>query len=55
LLEWGAPYVDVLGGDALVIAFEHTASPSARSATLSGRGARGAELVAALLPSERRG
>jgi tRNA threonylcarbamoyladenosine biosynthesis protein TsaE len=51
LLEWGAPYVDVLGGDALVIAFEHTASPSARSVTLSARGARGAELVALLMPS----
>ena len=48
LLEWGAPYVDVLGGDALVIAFEHTQSPSARRVTLTARGARGAELVAAL-------
>ncbi|HMJ52918.1 MAG TPA: tRNA (adenosine(37)-N6)-threonylcarbamoyltransferase complex ATPase subunit type 1 TsaE [Polyangiaceae bacterium] len=48
LLEWGTPYVDVLGGDALVIAFEHARSPSARRVTLSARGARGAELVAAL-------
>ena len=48
LLEWGAPYVDVLGGDALIIAFEHGASESARRVTLSARGPRGAELVARL-------
>ena len=48
LLEWGAPYIDVLGGDALVISFEHAASPSKRRVTLSARGARGAELLAEL-------
>jgi tRNA threonylcarbamoyladenosine biosynthesis protein TsaE len=48
LLEWGAPYVDVLGGDALIIAFEHGASPSARRVTLQARGTRGAEIMAGL-------
>jgi tRNA threonylcarbamoyladenosine biosynthesis protein TsaE len=48
LLEWGAPYADVLGGDALVLAFEHLASASARRARIDAAGARGAELVAAL-------
>jgi tRNA threonylcarbamoyladenosine biosynthesis protein TsaE len=48
LLEWGAPYIDVLGGEALGIAFEHGASPSARRATLSARGERGEELAALL-------
>ena len=48
LLEWGAPYVDVLGGDALVITFEHLASPSARRVTIGARGARGKELLLAL-------
>jgi tRNA threonylcarbamoyladenosine biosynthesis protein TsaE len=48
LLEWGAPYVDVLGGEALVIALEHGVSPSARRASLSSRGARGQELATLL-------
>jgi tRNA threonylcarbamoyladenosine biosynthesis protein TsaE len=48
LLEWGGPYVDVLGGDALVIAFEHAGAPSGRRATVSAAGARGAELLAAI-------
>ena len=48
LLEWGAPHVDVLGGDALVIAFEHLASASGRRVTLDGVGPRGADLVARL-------
>jgi tRNA threonylcarbamoyladenosine biosynthesis protein TsaE len=48
LLEWGAPYVDVLGGDALLIALEHGVSPSARRAVLGARGPRGAELIALL-------
>lgn len=48
VLEWGAPYVDVLGGDALIIAFEHAASPSARRAIVSASGARAAELLARL-------
>jgi tRNA threonylcarbamoyladenosine biosynthesis protein TsaE len=29
LVEWGEPYVDLLGGDALVVTLEHTASPTA--------------------------
>jgi tRNA threonylcarbamoyladenosine biosynthesis protein TsaE len=49
LLEWGAPYVDVLGGDALVIAFSHLGLPSARQATLDARGPRGAALRDALM------
>ena len=48
LLEWGGSYVDLLGGDALIIAFEHGASPSARRVALSARGPRGSELVARL-------
>ncbi|HMI83944.1 MAG TPA: tRNA (adenosine(37)-N6)-threonylcarbamoyltransferase complex ATPase subunit type 1 TsaE [Polyangiaceae bacterium] len=51
LLEWGAPYVDVLGGDGLVIAFEHGASPSTRRATLSAHGTRGAEILELLAKS----
>ena len=48
LLEWGTPYIGVLGSDALVLRFEHTASPSARRLTVEGAGIRGAELVRAL-------
>jgi tRNA threonylcarbamoyladenosine biosynthesis protein TsaE len=44
-LEWGEPYVDVLGGEALVATFEHAASPSARRVTLAGVGRRGAEIM----------
>jgi tRNA threonylcarbamoyladenosine biosynthesis protein TsaE len=52
LLEWGAPYAGVLGGDALAVEFHHLASPSGRRVTIAGIGARGAELAAAL--AERR-
>ena len=45
VLEWGEPYVDLLGGDALVVTFEHGASASARRATLVGVGRRGAEIM----------
>lgn len=48
LLEWGAPYVAALGGDALSIAFEHGASESARRATIDGTGERGRALADAL-------
>jgi tRNA threonylcarbamoyladenosine biosynthesis protein TsaE len=48
LLEWGAPYCDVLGGNGLVIAFQHLPSPSARRVTIEGVGSRGEELVRAL-------
>jgi tRNA threonylcarbamoyladenosine biosynthesis protein TsaE len=54
LIEWGAPYVDVLGGDALVIAFEHGASASSRRATVLAHGSRGAELLARLAPQSER-
>jgi tRNA threonylcarbamoyladenosine biosynthesis protein TsaE len=45
VLEWGAPYVDLLGGDALLITFEHGASESARRARIVGVGRRGAEIM----------
>jgi len=45
VLEWGEPYVDLLGGDALVVTFEHAASASARRAKLVGVGRRGAEIM----------
>ena len=48
LLEWGAPFASVLGGDALVIEFQHLASPSGRRVTIDGVGSRGAELVGEL-------
>jgi tRNA threonylcarbamoyladenosine biosynthesis protein TsaE len=50
LLEWGEPYVDVLGGEALVITFEHAGAPSARRATLLGAGARGERIMLGLEP-----
>jgi len=45
VLEWGAPYVQLLGGDALVVTFEHAASASARRARLAGVGRRGSEIM----------
>jgi len=53
LLEWGTPYVDVLGGDALIIALTHHGSSSARQATLDAVGPRGAVLRDALLAPPR--
>ena len=50
LLEWGEPYVDVLGGDALVIGLEHGASATARRASLAGVGPRGERIVLELGP-----
>jgi tRNA threonylcarbamoyladenosine biosynthesis protein TsaE len=50
VLEWGEAYVDLLGGDALVVAFEHGASESARRATLTGVGRRGEEIVLKVRP-----
>jgi tRNA threonylcarbamoyladenosine biosynthesis protein TsaE len=49
LLEWGAPYVDVLGGDALIIALTHLGLSSSRQATLDAVGPRGEALLAALV------
>lgn len=45
LFEWGEPYVDLLGGDALVVAFEYAPSSGARRATLTSVGRRGEEIV----------
>ncbi|MET0591296.1 MAG: tRNA (adenosine(37)-N6)-threonylcarbamoyltransferase complex ATPase subunit type 1 TsaE [Polyangiaceae bacterium] len=50
VLEWGAPYVAVLGGDALSLSLEHGSGPSARKATIEGTGERGRALVTALAP-----
>lgn len=44
IVEWGLPYLELLGGEALVL--ELTATP--RSASIFGVGARGAELWSAL-------
>jgi tRNA threonylcarbamoyladenosine biosynthesis protein TsaE len=48
LVEWGAPYAGVLGGNALTVEFRHLASPSARRVTIDGIGSRGVELARAL-------
>jgi len=48
LFEWGEPYLDLLGGDALVVAFEYAPSSSERRATLTGVGRRGEEIVLGL-------
>ncbi|HKQ69507.1 MAG TPA: tRNA (adenosine(37)-N6)-threonylcarbamoyltransferase complex ATPase subunit type 1 TsaE [Polyangiaceae bacterium] len=45
LVEWGEPYLDLLGGEALLVTFEHGASESARTVTLRGVGRRGAEIM----------
>lgn len=50
VLEWGAPYASVLGGDALSVTFEHAGAESARRATIEGTGERGRALVASLAP-----
>jgi tRNA threonylcarbamoyladenosine biosynthesis protein TsaE len=48
-VEWGAPYVSALGGDALVIDIH--APPLPRAAELSATGPRSAELLARLARS----
>jgi tRNA threonylcarbamoyladenosine biosynthesis protein TsaE len=45
ILEWGAPYIELLGGDALMVTFAHGATPSSRRATLASVGRRGAEIM----------
>jgi tRNA threonylcarbamoyladenosine biosynthesis protein TsaE len=45
ILEWGAPFVELLGGDALVVTFEHGSTASSRRATLVGVGRRGAQIM----------
>jgi tRNA threonylcarbamoyladenosine biosynthesis protein TsaE len=49
LIEWGEPYVEVLGGEALIVGFEH-ASASSRRATLVGAGRRGGQIMLELGP-----
>lgn len=53
LIEWGKPYVDALGGDALLIEFTR---PPSRRATFTATGPRSAELLEAVrqTPSPRR-
>ena len=50
LLEWGEPYLEVLGGDALLVTFEHTGSEAGRQATLRGAGPRGERIMLGLEP-----
>jgi tRNA threonylcarbamoyladenosine biosynthesis protein TsaE len=45
VLEWGEPYLDLLGGDALLVRLEHGLSPSGRRASLRGVGRRGAQIM----------
>jgi tRNA threonylcarbamoyladenosine biosynthesis protein TsaE len=46
LLEWGEPYLDVLGGDALVLTLEHLPGvPTGRRATLRAVGSRAAAIL----------
>jgi tRNA threonylcarbamoyladenosine biosynthesis protein TsaE len=45
LVEWGEPYLELLGADGLIVAFDHGSSPDERRATLSGVGRRGEEIV----------
>jgi tRNA threonylcarbamoyladenosine biosynthesis protein TsaE len=51
LLEWGEPYIEWLGGDALVLRFEqaHGTSDSSRTVLLSGLGPRGVALYTRLM------
>ncbi len=50
LLEWGEPYLEVLGGDALLVTFEHTGSEAGRQATLRSAGPRGERIMLGLEP-----
>ena len=45
LVEWGEPYLEALGGDALVMTFEHAPVASARRATLVAAGPRAEEIM----------
>jgi len=45
LIEWGAPYLDALGGDGLRIRFALSGGALGRSATLTATGARSAALA----------
>jgi len=48
LLEWGEPYAELLGGDAIVVAFAHTTLPAGRRVTLAGGGTRGERIISEL-------
>jgi tRNA threonylcarbamoyladenosine biosynthesis protein TsaE len=46
VVEWGEPYLDALGGDAIVVSFDH--AERGRVATVSGVGRRGERIIASL-------
>lgn len=48
LVEWGEPYVDALGGDALILALSILPGGSGREAGLTSTGTRGLALAEAL-------
>jgi tRNA threonylcarbamoyladenosine biosynthesis protein TsaE len=48
LVEWGEPYIDVLGGDAVVLGLEHSGA-SGRRASLAGDGPRSEPIVIRVL------
>lgn len=48
LVEWGEPYAEALGGDALVIELAIPADGTGREARLTGTGPRGLALAGAL-------
>ena len=48
LVEWGEPYLDALGGDALILELAVPPSGTGREARLTGTGPRGQALAAAL-------
>jgi tRNA threonylcarbamoyladenosine biosynthesis protein TsaE len=45
VVEWGEPYIDALGGDALVLRLEPARAPNGRRVTVSGCGPRGEALA----------
>jgi tRNA threonylcarbamoyladenosine biosynthesis protein TsaE len=48
LVEWGEPYLDALGGDALVLELTVPPGGTGREARVTGTGPRGQALAAAL-------
>jgi len=49
VIEWGEPYVEALGGDALVLRLELVHRPNARRAAVSGCGPRGEALARGIM------
>ena len=46
LVEWGVPFIEALGGDALVVEFEYVArAPSKRTVRLRPAGPRGEQII----------